>query len=62
MIKIIERIPFGFKVSLVKIPLGTEIIKDGFPIGTAKEEIPSGALVHVHNVKSTRSQEWEVTR
>lgn len=57
-VKIIENIPFGFKISLVNIPSGTEVVKDGFPIGVSTEDIPAGALVHVHNLKSRRSQEW----
>jgi len=59
-IKILEEIPFGFKVSLTNIPMGTAIIKDGYPIGTATKDIPAGALVHIHNVKSSRSKEWGV--
>lgn len=57
-VKIVENIPFGFKVSLVEIHPGVEILKDGFPIGVSTEYIPAGALVHVHNVKSKRSREW----
>ena len=60
-VRITERIPFGFKVSLREIHSGTEILKDGFSIGVATKNIPSGALVHVHNVKSIRSKEWVMT-
>ena len=61
-LEIIDNIPFGFKVSLEDIKKGANIIKDGFPIGVAVEDIPSGSLVHVHNLKSNRSKEWVMTK
>ena len=45
-------IPAGHKVALRDIPAGAEIVKYGFPIGTATEDIPAGAWVHTHNVRT----------
>ena len=45
-----EEIPQGHKIALKPIPAGEKIIKYGYPIGYAKEDIPAGAWVHVHNV------------
>jgi len=51
-----ERIPFGFKVALMDIPVGEPIIKYGETIGIASAEIGKGCLVHVHNVEGTRGR------
>ena len=45
-------IPAGPKSPLFLLPKGWDVIKYGFPIGTAKEDIPVGAWVHTHNVQS----------
>ncbi|MCH4167216.1 MAG: altronate dehydratase family protein [Megasphaera sp.] len=45
-------IPAGHKIAIQDIPQGEHVIKYGFPIGTAKQDIPCGAWVHTHNVKS----------
>lgn len=42
----------GHKFALRKIALDENIIKYGYPIGHATEEIPEGAHVHTHNVKT----------
>ncbi len=47
-----ERIPAGHKLAVAAIPAGGEVVKYGSRIGIAKEEIPAGAWVHVHNVKT----------
>ena len=47
-----EEIPQGHKFALRPIRKGEEVIKYGFRIGYAKEDIPKGAWVHVHNVKT----------
>ena len=39
----------GHKVALRTIAKGEDIVKYGFPIGTAAEEIPAGTWVHTHN-------------
>ena len=50
-------IPAGHKVALFPIKAGEKIIKYGFPIGYAKEDIPVGAHVHVHNLHTGLSGE-----
>ena len=47
-----EEIPQGHKIALKPIARGGEVIKYGFRIGLAKEDIPAGAWVHVHNVRT----------
>lgn len=45
-----EEIPAGHKMAVCDIPAGGEVLKYGYRIGNAKEEIPAGAWVHTHNV------------
>lgn len=45
-------VPAGHKIALVDIYKGELIIKYGFPIGTAKEDIKAGDWVHSHNTQS----------
>ena len=47
-----EEIPQGHKVVLTPIAEGEKLIRFGVPVGIAKSEIRSGALAHVHNVRS----------
>jgi altronate hydrolase len=47
-----EEIPQGHKFALSDIPSGTQIIKYGYPIGIAKEQITCGSWVHTHNVRT----------
>lgn len=47
-----QDIPAGHKVALQPIAKGEDVIKYGFPIGTAKVDIPVGAWVHTQNVQS----------
>lgn len=48
----LEEIPQGHKFALKPITQGGEVIKYGFRIGNAKEDIPAGGWVHVHNLKT----------
>ena len=48
----IEDIPQGHKFALRDIRSGEEVVKYGFRIGYAKEDIKAGSWVHVHNVKT----------
>lgn len=50
-----EEIPQGHKLALRTIAAGENIVKYGFPIGHAAREIPSGAWVHTHNVRTNLS-------
>ena len=42
----------GHKIAAREIKKGEDVIKYGFPIGKASEDIPAGARVHSHNLKS----------
>jgi altronate hydrolase len=45
-------VPAGHKIALRAIALGEKIVKYGFPIGSATEDIPQGAWIHSHNLKT----------
>ncbi len=47
-----NEIPAGHKFALHDIPSGGKVIKYGFPIGHAAENISVGSHVHTHNVHS----------
>lgn len=47
-----EDVPQGHKVALTDIAAGQPILKYGFAIGHATMDIPAGAWVHTHNVKT----------
>jgi len=50
-------VPAGHKVALCAIPKDAKVIKYGFPIGYAKEDIAEGAHIHVHNLHTNLSGE-----
>ena len=47
-----ENIAIGHKVASRDIKTGEKVYKCGVPIGSAKEMIPAGAHMHLHNLKS----------
>ena len=47
-----EEIPCYHKIALRAIAAGEKIIKYGVPIGCAVKNIPAGAWVHLHNMRS----------
>ncbi len=47
-----EEIPAGHKMSIKDIACGADVIKYGFRIGNAKEDIKAGQWIHTHNVKT----------
>lgn len=51
----------GHKYAVCDIKKGGEIIKYGYPIGTATEDISAGSHVHSHNLKTSLSGELEYT-
>ncbi len=51
----------GHKISLFDIKKGEPVIKYGYPIGYAKEDIPVGSAVHTFNVKTGLSENAEYT-
>ena len=54
-----EDLPMGHKAALRDIRKGEAVIKYGFPIGEATEDIPAGAHVHTHNLHTLLSGELE---
>ncbi len=54
-----EDIPMGHKAALRDIRKGEAVIKYGYPIGEATEDIPAGAHVHTHNLRTLLSGEKE---
>lgn len=52
-------VPAGHKIALVDIPKDGQIIKYGFPIGYAKEDIAKGSHIHVQNLHTLLSGELE---
>jgi altronate dehydratase small subunit len=53
---VVEPIPFGHKFALAEITRGAPAVKYGAVIGTATEDIRSGAYVHTHNLVGNRAR------
>lgn len=53
VITLLEDVKAGHKIALVDIGAGGKIIKYGYPIGRATENILKGQWVHTHNVGTT---------
>jgi altronate dehydratase small subunit len=51
-----DAIPFGHKFAIAPIAKGTQVIKYGYSIGTATENIQPGQHVHIHNIESNRGR------
>jgi len=49
-VSLIEAIPAGHKFAVTPVPAGRPVLRYGFPIGTARTDIATGAHVHTHNV------------
>ena len=49
---LLDAVTLGHKVAARPIGKGEKIIKYGVSIGSATRDIPEGAHVHVHNMKS----------
>ena len=54
-----QDIPVGHKIALEPIKTGENIIKYGYPIGSAQEDIAPGRHVHTHNIKTNLSGQLE---
>ncbi len=59
MIRAVQNIPFGFKVSLENIAAGKSVFKYGETIGQATRDIKTGEQVHIHNIQGVRVQDRE---
>lgn len=57
----LEEIPAGHKMAVCDIPAGGEIVKYGYRIGNAKEDIRAGAWIHTHNIKTALGDLLEYT-
>lgn len=53
-VKLVTDVPLGHKVSLRDLANKKHIIEYGRAIGMATQDIPRGAHVHVHNIKTLR--------
>lgn len=60
-IKLMQAIPAGHKFSLKRIKKEEEIIKYGYPIGYAREEINPGTWIHTHNIITTLGEIMDYT-
>lgn len=47
-----QEIPAGHKMAIYDIAKGSEVIKYGYRIGNAQEDIKEGEWIHTHNVKT----------
>ena len=56
-ITVCENIPAGFKFAVNNIQKGENVIKYGYAIGAATENIAKGGIVHSHNLKSLSQKE-----
>ena len=54
-----EDLPMGHKAALRDIRKGEAVIKYGYPIGEATQDIPEGAHVHTHNLHTLLGGEKE---
>jgi len=54
-------VPAGHKMAIRDIPEGSEVIKYGYRIGNAKEDIKAGDWIHTHNVKTALGDLLEYT-
>ena len=57
----VEEIPAGHKMAIEDIPEGCQVVKYGYRIGNAKEDIKTGAWIHTHNVKTALGDLLEYT-
>lgn len=51
-ITVLDAVMLGHKIAARDIRQGEKILKYGVPIGSAMADIPAGAHVHIHNMKS----------
>ena len=51
-IQILQDTPKGHKIAIKNIDRDNEVLKYGYSIGKAKEDIKAGQWVHSHNIKT----------
>ncbi|WP_418983070.1 UxaA family hydrolase [Alistipes sp.] len=60
-VTLLEDIARGHKVALCDIAAGENVVKYGYPIGHALADIPQGAWIHSHNLKTNLRDDLEYT-
>jgi len=55
----VEEIPQGHKFAIKAIAKGDSVIKYGFRIGYAQQDIPTGGWIHTHNLKTALGELME---
>lgn len=60
-ITMLEDTPAGHKVLIKDTPAGTDVIKYGYPIGHAKEDLKKGQWVNENNIKTNLAGTLEYT-
>ena len=55
-VKILDEVPYGFKLAVVDITKGEPILKYGMVMGIASADIKAGQMVHIHNVEGARGR------
>jgi altronate hydrolase len=52
-------VPVGHKIARRLIKKGEPVIKYGYPIGIATDDIQKGTWVHTHNLATALSEQWD---
>ena len=55
-IVLLTDVPYAHKFAIKPIPKGEQVLKYGYSIGTATENIQTGQHVHIHNTESNRGR------
>jgi len=50
MLRVVEDVPAGHKIALRQVKQGDDVLKFGYSIGKAKQQIEPGQWVHTHNM------------
>jgi (2R)-sulfolactate sulfo-lyase subunit alpha len=53
-LKALDPVPLGHKIALGDIKTGDTVLKYGYDVGRAVQDIGKGRHVHVHNLKTKR--------
>ncbi len=53
-LKALDPVPLGHKIALGDIKKGDTVLKYGYDVGRAVQDIGKGRHVHVHNLKTKR--------
>jgi altronate dehydratase small subunit len=60
-VRALDPIALGHKIALAAIRAGDAVIKYGECAGEASQDIPPGAWVHIHNLRSRRARPTDTT-